>query len=88
MALHKTTVAAAALATAAGLNAALGLTYDVRQLRESREFGVRLQQWIELLGSRVTLYHMLELANETADAIWFEGKSWSYRAMKMGISRP
>ena len=83
MALYAAT-ATATLATLAGLDAALGFTTDIRQLRDDKAFTARLQQWIERLGNRTTLYHMLELADEYAEALWFEGKSWNYRAVKLG----
>lgn len=78
---------AAALATTGTLNSALGLTHDIRQLRDNKASGQRIQAWIDRLGSHVTLYHMLELADENAEALWFEGRSWNYRAMKAEVDR-
>jgi hypothetical protein len=79
--------AAAAVAGAACLNARLGFSSDIRQLLQERDFAARLRQMIKRLGGCITLYHMLELADENAEALWFEGRSWSYRVMKLGKSQ-
>jgi hypothetical protein len=76
--------AGATVATAIALDATLGFSTDIRQIRNDKQFVARLQQSIARLGDRVTLYHLLELADQNADALWFEGRSWNYAAMKIG----
>lgn len=81
---------AASAAAAAGLllyaDHSLGVSRDVQQYRLDSSFGKRFPQFIEKLGPQSThLYRMLELADPNADALWFEGRSWNYRAMKQQV---
>lgn len=66
------------------IDSQVAITKDIRQLMEDRAFGKRLQSRIGSLGSEVTLYHMLEQADQLADALWFEGLTWSYVDLKKG----
>jgi len=68
-------------ASALLLDSTLGISRDISQLRSDSAFGARLGAHIGKLGSHVSLYHLLELADPIADALWFEGKTWSYAAM-------
>lgn len=77
---------AAAVAIGLYIDAQLAITKDIRQLMEDRAFGKRLQSRIGALGSEVTLYHMLEQADQRADALWFEGLTWTYAALKKGLT--
>lgn len=75
-------VSAAALATTAYLNAKLGIKNDLRQLSYDREWLIRFQQWLGTLGDRCTLHHIFELADGEAEAVWFEGRTWTYGELK------
>lgn len=45
-----------------------------------------ISQFLAKLGPQSPhLYRMLELADPNADAIWFEGRTWNYRAMKQQV---
>jgi hypothetical protein len=74
----------AALATTAYLNAKLGIENDLRQLCYDREWLVQFQQWLGTLGDRCTLYKVLELADSMAEALWFEGRTWTYAQLREG----
>ena len=82
--------AIAASATAAALLSALyanhryGITYDVNQLLSEKAFRKRLQQRIGELGDDLSVYHMLELADQQAEALWFENRRWTYGGVILG----
>src|SRR4051794_13390332 len=73
-----------AASVAAYLDARYSITRDVSQLLADRKFGKRLQERIGQLGSHVTVYRMWELADPSAEALWFEGRSWTYAETKRG----
>ena len=75
---------AAALATTAYLNAKFGVGIDLQQLSYDREWQVRLKQRLRELGDTCTLYRMFELADSKAEALWFEGQTWTYEELKKG----
>jgi hypothetical protein len=77
-------ISAAALAAGAYLNAKLGIAADLNELALAREFSARVGERIRRLGDTVTLYRVFELASETAEALWFEGRTWTYRELKSG----
>ncbi len=81
---------AASTAAAASLRLyadhSLGITRDLQQYRLDASFTKRFPQFLDRLGpSSPHLYRMLELADPTADALWFEGRTWNYRAMKQQV---
>jgi hypothetical protein len=78
--------ASAALAAGAYLNAKWSVGIDLRNLQHDRAWGKRLGEFIEALGDTVTLYRMFERVSPEAEALWFEGKSWTYGEIKKGIS--
>src|SRR5258708_6504457 len=80
MALLATT---AAVATAAALDATLGFTTDIQQIRRDRQFSARLHWLISRLGCRVNLYHLFDLEDKNAEFFCFEENSWNYRVFKM-----
>lgn len=80
-------VATAALG-AAYIDSQLAISKDLRQLIEDRAFAKRLKTRIQGLGDETTLYHMLEQADQSADALWFEGLTWTYSAFKTGARNP
>ncbi|KAM6524527.1 hypothetical protein FALCPG4_010137 [Fusarium falciforme] len=55
-----------------------GISIDLNQLHQEKEFGKRLQDRIRTLGQDPSLHHMLELADPGAEALWFEGRRSSY----------
>ena len=77
-------LSAAALAAGAYLNAKLGISTDLHELTLAREFGERLGNKMQSLGDTPTLYRLFELANENDEALWFEGRTWTYRELKNG----
>lgn len=77
-------ISAAALATTAYLNAKLGVGNDIKQLDNEREWFIRFQQRLQELGDRCTIYHVFELADGDAEALWFEGRTWTYKQLKLG----
>jgi hypothetical protein len=80
---QNTLAAAATLFTvAAYLNAKFGINYDLRVLRHQRAAVARLAESYKRIGSDISLYRFLELADLDADAIWFEGQTLKYRELK------
>ena len=76
--------AAAAAGTLVGVDFVTGLSTDIKQSQHDKAFLKFLEGHIKKLGDRITLYHLLELADPNAEGLWFEGVSWSYRAMRKG----
>ncbi|KAL6241447.1 hypothetical protein RBB50_011711 [Rhinocladiella similis] len=84
------TIAAASTTAAASLllyaNHSLGITKDLQQYRLDQSFTKRFPEFIGKLGPQSPhLYRMLELADPNADALYFEGRTWNYRAMKAQV---
>ncbi|KAL4939522.1 hypothetical protein BDV06DRAFT_198754 [Aspergillus oleicola] len=84
-----TVAAASALTVAAGayLNAKFSLSTDLSTILGDRSYGKRLAQRMQQLGDTITVYGMLQRLVEvdgqgSAEAIWFEGKSWTYFELK------
>lgn len=80
-----TIVGATALATGAYLNAKFSVGADLKQLRYDREWGRRLGERIQGLGDTCTLFAMFDKVDEGGEALWFEGRSWSYGELKQGM---
>ncbi|KAK6382711.1 hypothetical protein LTS17_003380 [Exophiala oligosperma] len=84
------TIAAASTTAAASLllyaNHSLGVTKDLQQYRLDQSFNKRFPEFLGALGPQSPhLYRMLELADPNADALYFEGRTWNYRAMKAQV---
>ncbi|KAJ5974404.1 hypothetical protein N7481_011614 [Penicillium waksmanii] len=80
------------LAAGAYLNAKLSIGTDLTALKNDRAFGQRLGERIGKLGDSPTIYKMLQRVVEvegqgTADALWFEHKTWSYNQLKELVDR-
>ncbi|KAJ5407880.1 hypothetical protein N7509_001763 [Penicillium cosmopolitanum] len=80
------------LAAGAYLNAKLSIGTDLTVLKNDRAFGQRLGERIGKLGESQTIYKMLQRVVEvegqgTADALWFEHKTWSYNQLKELVDR-
>jgi len=78
------TVSAAALAAGAYLNAKFGVSTDLNELVSLREYGQRVGQAMQRLGDTTTLYRVFELVDEKNEALWFEGRTWTYGELKNG----
>jgi acyl-CoA synthetase (AMP-forming)/AMP-acid ligase II len=82
---------AAGTAAAAGLlyfadQRVLGISRDLRSHHDDKDFAKRMPEMINRLGVQSThLYRMLELADPNNDALWYEGRSWNYRALKAKV---
>jgi hypothetical protein len=79
-------ISAATVASAAYLNARLGIGADIRQLRDESSWKKRLAQRQQDLGPICTLFGMFEKVNPELEALWFEGRTWTYRELKAGTS--
>ena len=80
-------ISAAAVAGAAGaayLNAKLSLGADIEKLSYDREWKARLDERIRGFGERCTLYQVFDGVELEREALWFEGRSWTYGELKMG----
>lgn len=77
-------VSAATFAAGAYLNAKLGISTDLNELALAREFAEQHGRKLQSLGDTCTLYGVFEQANENAEGLWFEGRTWSYGQLKNG----
>lgn len=77
--------AASAVLAGLYLDGRYGLGHDIRQMMLDKAFRKRMGGRIAQLGDETTLYRMLELADPEAEALWFEGRSWSYGQIKEGM---
>lgn len=76
---------ALALPLALYANHRLGITRDLQNIRAQKASLRNHAAHIARYGDNFSLYHLLELANPNADALYFEGRSWNYRAMRAEI---
>ncbi len=65
-------------ASALYLDGKYSIGRDVRDILADRRFGKRLAARIKKLGDYATLYRMYQLCDPNAEALWFEGKTWTY----------
>ncbi|EKD21170.1 uncharacterized protein L3040_000791 [Drepanopeziza brunnea f. sp. 'multigermtubi'] len=80
---------ASAVAVAAGayLNARLSIGTDMKSLRHDRQFGERVGANIQRLGDTCTIYALFDEVDATLEALWFEGKTWTYGELKRDVVR-
>ena len=78
-------ITAAALAAGAYLNAKLSIGTDLHQLRRDRAWQNRLGQRIQELGDNCTIYAMFDRVNPNLEALWFEGRTWTYGEIKTSM---
>jgi hypothetical protein len=78
--------AAVVAGSAAYVDAKFSVRRDLSQLLADKRFKVRFEAWIKKLGDRTNTYHMLELADQNADGLWFEGQTWKYGEIKKGLN--
>jgi hypothetical protein len=76
---------AALVASATYIDGHYAISRDIKHLLSDRRFGQRIQGKCQQLGQHATLYHHMELADPAADALWFEGREWTYAEMKKGV---
>ena len=81
----------ASLATVGGLlagtsyfNARYGIGRDIKQLYDGRRWKKWITDRIKELGDHVTLYRLIEFCDPNAEALWFEGRTWSYDELRRG----
>ncbi|KAG7153008.1 Long-chain fatty acid transport protein 4 like [Verticillium longisporum] len=82
--------ASAAAATVVGAlyaNRRYGVSYDINQLLAEKSFRKRFQERVGALGNDMTVFHMFELADPRAEALWFEGRTWTYGEVLAEASR-
>lgn len=79
-----TLLAAGAAAAGAYLNAKFGIGADLEGLRNDRAWGATFARRIEELGDTVTLYAMFDRVDPAIEALWFEGRTWTYGELKQG----
>ncbi|KAL4931261.1 putative bifunctional fatty acid transporter/acyl-CoA synthetase (FAT1) [Aspergillus undulatus] len=86
--------AASALSVAAGayLNAKFSISTDLSNMLGDRAYGKRLAHRMAQLGDTITVYGLLQRLVEveghgSTEAIWFEGKSWTYSELKDLVDR-
>jgi acyl-CoA synthetase (AMP-forming)/AMP-acid ligase II len=81
--------AAISTALAGGLalyaNSRLGIARDLESKRNQQRALRNHEAHLKRYGGNFSMYRLLELADPDADAIWFEGRSWNYRAMKAEV---
>ncbi|TVY85285.1 Fatty acid transporter protein [Lachnellula suecica] len=80
-------VGAAALAAGAYLNAKLSISPDIKQLRNDRAWGNRLQARIQSLGDSCSIYHIFDQVDPANEFLWFEGRTWTYGEIKKVVHR-
>lgn len=76
--------ATATLLTALYANTRYGVSYDINQLLSEKAFRKRMDERIRALGDDASLFHMLQLAEPQAEALWFEGRGWTYAELILG----
>jgi len=77
-------ISAAVLAAGAYVNAKYSIVNDLKQLESSRAFRNRMGRRIQELGDTCTLYGMFDLVDPSIEALWFEGRTWTYGELKRG----
>jgi hypothetical protein len=65
-------------ASALYLDGKYSIARDVRDVLADRRFGQRLEARIKKLGDYVTLYRIYQICDPDAEALWFEGSTWTY----------
>jgi hypothetical protein len=75
---------AALTAAAAYVNAKLSIGRDLKTLKYEKSFGQRLGLKIQELGDTCTLYHIFDQVDPEIEALWFEGRGWTYGELKQG----
>jgi hypothetical protein len=77
-----------ALATAAYVNAKLGVGQDLKELKYEKNYQERIGQLIKKLGDTCSLYQIFENVDPAVESLWFEGRTWTNGELKYGIYFP
>ena len=85
MALAAAGLLAATTLGGAYINARFGIGTDLRNLLDDRAMQKRVVERLSSLGGSPTLYSIFAQGDPAADALWFEGRTWSYRELKEGL---
>ena len=70
--------AAAATVGAMYMNAKHHIVKDINAWRAKQRFQGVVAEGAKLMGDYYTLYHAIKLNDPKAEALWFEGRSWSF----------
>ncbi|RSL77246.1 hypothetical protein CEP51_009231 [Fusarium floridanum] len=79
--------ATATLLSALYANTRYGVSYDINQLLSEKAFRKRIDERARALGDDFSLYHMMQLAEPQAEALWFEGRGWTYAELILESNR-
>ena len=79
-------IAVAALG-GAYMNARYGIGKDLQQINGDKDYLNRVGKRIAELGDTLTHYAMFSRVDPKLDAVWFEGRTWTYGEMKVGTIR-
>lgn len=86
---RRATIAGAGLATVTAAwyaNDKYAISHDIKTLLDNRNFAKRVNERIAELGDNFSIYATTKLADQDAEALWFEGRTWTYRQLLMGMS--
>jgi len=75
----------AALTAAWYANDKYAISHDVKTILDNRNFAKRINERVRQLGDNFTIYAIVQLADQDAEALWFEGRTWTYRQLLMGM---
>lgn len=74
----------AALGAAWYVNDRYAISHDIKSWHCTRTFFNRMNEYMSKLGDNFTIYSILQFNDKDAEALWFEGRTWTYRQMLMG----
>ncbi|TKA74147.1 hypothetical protein B0A49_04996 [Cryomyces minteri] len=78
---------AAVLAAGSYLNAKYGFGTDIQGIRYEKDYVRRVSEHCEKLGDTCTIYNVFSRVEPTSDALWFEGRTWTYGELKHEVER-
>ncbi len=76
---------AALVAGGSYINARYGIGTDIREIKREKNGVKRLFENYSQLGESCTIYNVFSRADPTSDALWFEGQTWTYGQLKLGM---
>ncbi|TVY14801.1 Very long-chain acyl-CoA synthetase [Lachnellula arida] len=74
-------------AASAYVNAKFSVGIDLVQLRRDREWRSRLERRLLKAGDNCTLFGMFDTVDPGSEALWFEGRTWTYGRLKTEANR-
>ena len=78
---------AAAVVGGMYLDAKHHIVKDITAWRARRQFNNNIAECARLMGDYCTLYHAIDYVDPKAEALWFEGRSWTYADLKREADR-